>query len=46
MRVLTEIKHSEAMEQFIARPRFMLGASIFVAGMTLLAVEAMTLLYR
>ena len=46
MRLITEIKNSDAMTQFIARPRFVLGTLILCAGVTLLVAEGAKSLYR
>lgn len=46
MRFVSEIKNSEAMNHFIAHPRFLLGTLILCAGVTLLVAEGAKLLYR
>lgn len=46
MRIVSEIKKSEAMENFLARPRLALRAVIFFAGTTLLLTEALKVIYR
>ncbi len=46
MRALAEIKNSQAVSSFVARPRLLLGLVIFSAGITLLTVEAASTLYR
>jgi hypothetical protein len=46
MKLVNEIKKSEAVESFIARPRLALGAMIFIAGTTLLLTEALKVIYR
>jgi len=46
MRIVSEIKNSEAMTSFLGRPRFALGALIFFAGTTLLLTEALRVIYR
>jgi hypothetical protein len=46
MKVVGEIRSSEAMEHFLARPRLALGALIFVAGTALLVTEACKVFYR
>lgn len=46
MRIIREITTSDAMENFLGRPRFTLGATIFLAGTTLLLTEALKVIYR
>jgi hypothetical protein len=46
MKLVNEITKSVAVESFIARPRLALGAMIFFAGTTLLAAEALKVIYR
>lgn len=41
MRTIKEIIKSEAMERFISRPKFVLGAILFFAGTTLLLTDAL-----
>jgi hypothetical protein len=46
MRIFNEITKLPAMESFLARPRFVLGAMIFLAGTTLLLTEALKVIYK
>lgn len=46
MRTIDEIRNSQAVSNFLARPRIILGVVIFCAGVTLLTVEAASTLYR
>lgn len=46
MRIIREINKSEAMDNFLARPRFALGVTIFFAGAILLLTEALKMVYR
>jgi hypothetical protein len=46
MQTMDDLRNSRAVASFISRPRLILGMVIFCAGVTLLAVEAASTLYR
>ncbi|XUK66300.1 hypothetical protein ABMA08_07925 [Pseudomonas yamanorum] len=46
MQAIFEIKNSEAVAKFIARPRIILGTTILVAGLMLLTFEVAKVFYR
>lgn len=46
MSFVAEIRKSDAVTQFLKRPRFLLGKLILVAGKTLLAGETGKTFYR
>lgn len=46
MRTMYELRHSQAVANFKSHPRWALGVVIFIAGSTLLTVQALSLVYR
>lgn len=46
MRIVDEIMNSNAGISFASSPRLVLGSTIFLAGMILLAVQALSVFYR